>query len=304
MSDHKELIFVNGFPKSGNTWLTRLLAECLASPSGSGYFRDEIDIATEGHERKGEYKVLKSHYFLDDFPKEHLDKRIVCPVRDVRDVLVSAFFFEYMALQAAPRIIRYLARRFDMLNFFYDIYKMDEKHVELGDSGSIILHVKKYWCRKKFVEYIRNTSKDWEYKSAATNPKHESSNWLKFYRQWSSFDGKIVFVRYEDLLLDTLTEVKRILQELQIPLPPENELETAVVKQSFENKRRYFTENKKASTFRGGKYNFNFLRTGKEGEWRNYLPPALEEVIVNDHVQMMERFGYLKEIRRAIPEVK
>lgn len=99
----RETIYVAGYPKSGNTWLTRLLAEVLDSPSGGCRPEDDKnEVATEGLDRKGKYVVRKGHFRLvgnDEgpiVPREHrlawkqiTNERIVLIYRDPRDVIVS-----------------------------------------------------------------------------------------------------------------------------------------------------------------------------------------------------------------------
>lgn len=100
-------IFVTGYPKSGNTWLARLLGECLDSPVTG--FKNANPLCTEGLDRTGKYVIRQLHLrpVSKDDPKRdaaidnayrydwrhRLDGRIVHIVRDVRDVIVSAHFY-------------------------------------------------------------------------------------------------------------------------------------------------------------------------------------------------------------------
>lgn len=99
----KKPIFVCGYPKSGNTYLTRLIAEILDSPSGGSIpSEDSKELATEGLDRTGDYIVRKGHYrIVDTFVgKAHtIDKEQISNnpvffiVRDPRDIVVSAAYF-------------------------------------------------------------------------------------------------------------------------------------------------------------------------------------------------------------------
>jgi len=68
----KKNIFIIGYPKSGTTWLARLLAEIIACPC-KGYWgkrrtnRDEY--ATEGLKRKSEFRVWKGHHSVEILKK-------------------------------------------------------------------------------------------------------------------------------------------------------------------------------------------------------------------------------------------
>ncbi|MFW5886400.1 MAG: sulfotransferase domain-containing protein, partial [Bacteroidota bacterium] len=89
-------IYIVGYPKSGNTWLTRLVGDTLNSPTGSAYGKHQADLATEGWNRPGKYIVLKSHHSQKDKPEFiTTQSKIIYIYRDFRDVLISGFFHHY-----------------------------------------------------------------------------------------------------------------------------------------------------------------------------------------------------------------
>jgi len=58
-------IYISGYPKPGNTWLTRLVGDCLNCPTGgSTPEQDRKEIATEGLDRPGPWVVRKGHFRL------------------------------------------------------------------------------------------------------------------------------------------------------------------------------------------------------------------------------------------------
>lgn len=80
-------VFVTGYPKSGNTWLSRLLGEVLNSPvRGDG---DKQPLASEGHDRPGDFIVRQQHAVNED-SKNNV---IVGIYRDPRDVCVSCMYY-------------------------------------------------------------------------------------------------------------------------------------------------------------------------------------------------------------------
>lgn len=101
----KQTIIISAYPKSGSSWLTRLLADTLNCPSaGSHPSQDKREIASEGWDRSGDYIVRKGHYRLafynvatEFLHKPHLlslyhktNERIIFLIRDPRDIIVSA----------------------------------------------------------------------------------------------------------------------------------------------------------------------------------------------------------------------
>jgi len=99
------IIYVAGYPKSGTTWITRLLGDVLACRSGGSIpSEDKNEIATEYFGTNSEYFVRKGHFILNDryssnpVRKPHvmhwkgLDPelhKVVFVVRDPRDIAVS-----------------------------------------------------------------------------------------------------------------------------------------------------------------------------------------------------------------------
>lgn len=96
-------VYVAGYPKSGTTWLTRLLSDCLNCPSGASIPKlDKTEPATGGKNRKEPFIVRKGHFLLQDgldggfVPGAHQmnwqlqdEERVVFIVRDPRDIAVS-----------------------------------------------------------------------------------------------------------------------------------------------------------------------------------------------------------------------
>lgn len=85
--DGKELVIVVGVPKSGNTWLIRLVAEAMNSPIGSR--KSKRPISAEGPNRTGNYYIIHDH----GYEKDGCDNKVIYIYRDPRDVIVSMYFY-------------------------------------------------------------------------------------------------------------------------------------------------------------------------------------------------------------------
>jgi hypothetical protein len=88
-------IVVCGFPKSGNTWLSRLLAEVIQCPV-AGYFGlpEAKEQAEEGKDRISEYRLWKAHRRARIVLEDQVSiKNVIFIVRDIRDIVVSSFHY-------------------------------------------------------------------------------------------------------------------------------------------------------------------------------------------------------------------
>lgn len=113
-----ETIYVSAYPKSGSTYLTRLLGDILNSPTGgSTPSQDGNEIATEGQDRPGPYIIRKGHFTFTDsdvlVPSPHrmdckhlTNEKIVFLVRDPRDICISgAYHWRISPAQFLDRMI-------------------------------------------------------------------------------------------------------------------------------------------------------------------------------------------------------
>jgi len=97
-------IIVVGYPKSGNTWLSRLLGDAIQCPiTGWG---NKHPIAGGGDERLSTHVIRQLHVTPKECGKELIDGKFICEnhwdrdkvrvihaVRDPRDVTISAMYY-------------------------------------------------------------------------------------------------------------------------------------------------------------------------------------------------------------------
>lgn len=105
MADPCKTVVVVGYPKSGNTWTVRLVADILNSPVSR--FKTALPLATEGKDRPGDYYITQLHAvpeFLPGNPDFIVNaytlnvmamagQRIIHVVRDPRDVAISVMYY-------------------------------------------------------------------------------------------------------------------------------------------------------------------------------------------------------------------
>lgn len=235
----KNRIIICGYPKSGNTWLTRLTAEVVGCPV-AGYWCEPFnqDECIEGTDRESEFECYKAHHSIEQL--DHTlalygngTEKVIYVVRDPRDVVISASYY----FRLRPRYVK--------------LYQLMSLHPIGRRLYSRLFHTKKHQIDRLTKGLLRGT-KDGFW---LTVP------WEEHVRGYLESD--VMIVKYSDLKRDTLSEVKRICEHLGIERS-EEDLKQAIHNQSFENKKKALlasNELKKASS----------LRKGKNGDWKEAL---------------------------------
>jgi hypothetical protein len=253
-------IIIVGYPKSGNTWITRLTADLLGCPI-KGFWKEpeSYEIACEGQDRVSPLKCFKAHH---SFPELDLDinsseNKVIYVIRDPRDVALSgANFFEFNRL---PNIRKTL-RKSPFGTAFYNkiIYKIIHyERCKIEQMTSAILHGDPdlSWCHIPWSDH---------YKSYINRP--------------------VLFVRYEDMLSTPLQECVKILSYLNQKRDL-SFIKDVVDRQSFDQKKLEFKQRKE-------KDKVIFMRSGKSGEWRKKLSPSQKEKLQSGLLEDLKFFSY------------
>ena len=272
-------IHVVGYPKSGTTWLTRLIGDALDSPTGSGYALHDREPATEGWDRPGPYLVLKSHHSGYDLP-DHLRPAsgdrpapVIYLVRDIRDVVVSAFFQYHRGLDerlvltpengGAPRHALHRAY------FRNRILRLSRS----WQGGLPFLHA----SRARASRIVRLVTQ--RGRAGRTSTVQPIGNWSDHVRSW--IDGRAaVVVRYESLIASPIDSLERTFRNLGLDVRG-LDIEGAVERQSFARRKAEFL----AQNDRRGRA----LRRGVAGDWKRFLSPSVNRRIVRRHGDTLER---------------
>ncbi len=261
---NNEPIFVIGFPKSGNTWLARLLAEITQSNIVVNSPLDAVNAADNSPDRKGRYLIHKKHVVED--VENVLQCKTVYIIRDVRDVLVSGFFHcnRWCEHNSIKRNVIY------GWYFNHEVKKLNK--MWQGNIWAELYGIRRYGIRRFIKSLIRR-----KYNITRVG------NWSDHVTYWTQFPS-VVVVRYEDLLRETEVALKIILDALKIDVDDETLMET-VSNQSFERKKSEFLRS-------GNSQNFQFLRSGETGGWKELLSPAIVKKIEIKHAHVMNEYKY------------
>lgn len=261
-------VYIVGYPKSGNTWLVRLLAKCLdmsveEKPMGEGV---EIASAVNAEIRRDfGGRIFKMHWLPEQF-LDQIDsapKYIVYIYRDPRDVFISAFF--------------------------YFAYSGDEEYVARGIQPGLISRLRHLKGRRQFSRYLG------EFLQTGVGTLGTWANHVIAWRSFLDGSSKTVnstFVRYEDLLTDTVSELQRILGEMGMEDRRLEMLRSIVEQESFGRLKRDSGKMYEALGMFDEQFFKRFFRNGQSGDWAKYLTPRNLERLEGKFGDVMDQLGY------------
>lgn len=266
------VIYVVGFPKSGNTWVSRIVADALHASLDDGFQSPTpADLAASA------CLVLKSHS-IRELTRDHSpNESVLYVVRDLRDVLVSAFFHHHRIDERLVVRSRERERSIDIYSWFLwrlvflvNVTKLSISWVPLtkGDRLRSVLgtFMTLFWAKAT----LRNGVGSW------------SRHVLTGLRRW-----RATTLRYEDLLAG---DAAAGLLETALAANDVNVRHERVV-QALES--NAFRRQKTQYVQSGDTARARFLRKGRCGDYQRFLGPLLSNLIVRRNRGAFRAAGYL-----------
>ena len=232
-------IIIAGYPKSGNTWVTRLVAELVGCPVAGFWNSSKInEIAREGQERESQYQCFKSHDQWETLSQTIGAGTDLCKViyviRDPRDACLSGSHF--FKIERCPLLNR-LINKVPLLNG------------ALNNMEKRLISTPRYRLERMINAVLHGD---------ARISKHLKASWKSHVMPY--IENNCFSVRYEDILDDPLSASIRILQFLELNRDADL-INAAIRKQSFQARKSDFQSKKDDR-------NFRFLRKGAKEQWK------------------------------------
>lgn len=266
-------IIVAGYPKSGNTWVTRLTADLVGCPVAGFWGHPEYqEIAVEGTNRKSPYRCFKAHHSYPELcatmsgPNPPM---VLYVVRDPRDVAISGSHYHtfrkchirrHLWLRLAAFWLRQCGHtREEAAQRLLTLKRRIAFMVTAVLEGDATITE---WCRLPWAEHV--------------------SGYLQ---------AGIPLVRYEDMLAAPEQECARLLAHLGI------ERDTCAIRAAVN--RHAFQREKERFVLLGETAKADFLRQGRAGEWRNCLTSAQQALFRQRLAGLLRQLNYAEGAAKA-----
>jgi len=232
----KKNIIIVGYPKSGTTWASRLVAELLQCPLDGDWGYETIkNLYSDGEDRDSEFKCFKSHHTYNEIKKacESNIYKIIYVIRDPRDIVISGVYFFSFSLFYLTSLWK-----INLVGIAVIFRKIFNRLISKRAKKKQMIHAVLYG--KKDISYWLKTS------------------WEEHYKEYLNKD--ILFVRYENLIDNPDKECIKIMKYLKIKTDLKH-IRESINNQSF-IKRKHDISNQKNNNLK------KLIRIGSYGYWQ------------------------------------
>jgi len=251
-------VYIGGYPKSGTTWISQLVAHYLDLPFIRPFSAMPLT-----------FKCVVHHHW-NYHPS--LDRSIYV-IRDGRDVMVSSYMAAMRVYQARGQAIHSLERKAirNLVGNFGNYSHVYRRLNHLFGAGFDPWNVERNL--PIFIEGEMSKPIRWSVHQGW--PAHVSS--------WRIRSVNTTFVKYEDMLQDSIAELSKALMELVESDINEREVRLTVDRYSFE---------RKTGRVPGTEDRMSFARKGVKGDWQNHFSQEARQVFDHYAGDLLVELGY------------
>ena len=279
------IVWLASFPKSGNTWVRAMISSLIYSDNGVFNF-----------------EIIKK---IQQFPnKKHFEK-FTDKYQNVQEL--KKFWVAAQEQINLDKKIKFLKTHH--INCKIDEYPFTNKNNTLAtiyvvrDPRSLVESFSNYYKINKDAAIKSITSK--ELVSGAGFIKNKQNNvftiigsWSDHYNSWTKANANLLILKYEDLLIDTLKELNKIivfLKKFIVFNYNDFKIQNIISSTSFENLEKMEKEIGffEVADIENNQNKIKFFNKGKQNDWRKYLNENEIEYISSKFNYEMKELGYI-----------
>lgn len=279
------IVWLASFPKSGNTWVRAMISSLIYSDNGVFNF-----------------EIIKK---IQQFPnKKHFEK-FTDKYQNVQEL--KKFWVAAQEQINLDKKIKFLKTHH--INCKIDEYPFTNKNNTLAtiyvvrDPRSLVESFSNYYKINKDAAIKSITSK--ELVSGAGFIKNKQNNvftiigsWNDHYNSWTKANANLLILRYEDLLIDPLKELNKIivfLKKFIVFNYNDFKIQNIISSTSFENLEKMEKEIGffEVADIENNQNKIKFFNKGKQNDWRKYLNENEIEYISSKFNYEMKELGYI-----------
>ena len=279
------IVWLASFPKSGNTWVRAMISSLIYSDNGVFNF-----------------EIIKK---IQQFPnKKHFEK-FTDKYQNVQEL--KKFWVAAQEQINLDKKIKFLKTHH--INCKIDEYPFTNKNNTLAtiyvvrDPRSLVESFSNYYKINKDAAIKSITFK--ELVSGAGFIKNKQNNvftiigsWNDHYNSWTKANANLLILRYEDLLIDPLKELNKIivfLKKFIVFNYNDFKIQNIISSTSFENLEKMEKETGffEVADIENNQNKIKFFNKGKQNDWRKYLNENEIEYISSKFNYEMKELGYI-----------
>ena len=279
------IIWIASYPKSGNTWVRSIISSLIYSNDGNF-----------------DFDLLKK---IQQYPSQKYFKNFTKDFQNINEI--KKYWIESQDIINLDKEVKFFKTHH--INCKIGEHAFTNKNNTLGtiyvvrDPRNLINSFTNHYSIDKNTAKNFITSRQ-SVTGALEDMKRDNSiftilgSWNDHLKSWTSMNQNLLLIKYEDLIMDPLNEINKIIKYLKNLINfsvNEKKIDNIINSTSFDVMKKKETEKGFHESVMDStdKNKVNFFNLGKENKWEKYLNNEDQEFIKDKLGLEMKELGYI-----------
>ena len=279
------IIWIASYPKSGNTWVRSIISSLIYSNDGNF-----------------DFDLLKK---IQQYPSQKYFKNFTKDFQNINEI--KKYWIESQDIINLDKEVKFFKTHH--INCKIGEHAFTNKNNTLGtiyvvrDPRNLINSFTNHYSIDKNTAKNFITSRQ-SVTGALENMKRDNSiftilgSWKDHLKSWTSMNQNLLLIKYEDLIIDPLNEINKIIKFLENLIDfsyNQEKINKIINSTSFEIMKKKETEEgfHESVMDNTNENKVNFFNLGKENKWEKYLNSEDQEFIKDKLGLEMKELGYI-----------